>query len=30
MDSGCVKAGDRLLFFSYGYGAHWNALAVEA
>jgi 3-oxoacyl-[acyl-carrier-protein] synthase-3 len=30
MDAGCVNAGDRLLFFSFGYGAHWNALAVEA
>ena len=30
MDDGSVRAGDRLLLFSYGYGAHWTALAVEA
>lgn len=29
-DSGCIRPGDRLLLFSYGYGAHWNALALEA
>lgn len=28
--SGSVGEGDRLLLFSYGYGAHWTALAVEA
>ena len=27
---GSVRPGDRLLLFSYGYGAHWTALAVEA
>ena len=27
---GSVKPGDRLLLFSYGYGAHWTALALEA
>lgn len=27
---GDVVDGDRLLLFSYGYGAHWTALAVEA
>jgi len=30
IDDGSVRAGDRLLLFSYGYGAHWTALAVEA
>jgi 3-oxoacyl-[acyl-carrier-protein] synthase III len=28
--SGDIGVGDRLLLFSYGYGAHWTALAVEA
>ena len=27
---GVVRDGERLLLFSYGYGAHWTALAVEA
>ena len=27
---GAITPGDRLLLFSYGYGAHWTALAVEA
>jgi 3-oxoacyl-[acyl-carrier-protein] synthase-3 len=30
IDHGSVRPGDRLLLFSYGYGAHWTALAVEA
>lgn len=30
IDSGSVNRGDKLLLFSYGYGAHWTALAVEA
>ena len=30
LDDGSVQPGDRLLLFSYGYGAHWTALAVEA
>jgi 3-oxoacyl-[acyl-carrier-protein] synthase-3 len=30
LESGDVSSGDRLLLFSYGYGAHWTALAVEA
>ena len=30
LDSGAVRPGERLLLFSYGYGAHWTALAVEA
>jgi len=29
-DAGCIDPGDKLLLFSYGYGAHWTALAVEA
>jgi 3-oxoacyl-[acyl-carrier-protein] synthase-3 len=28
--SGEVRPGEKLLLFSYGYGAHWAALAVEA
>ena len=28
--AGDVRAGERLLLFSYGFGAHWTALAVEA
>ena len=27
---GDISSGDRLILFSYGYGAHWTALAVEA
>jgi 3-oxoacyl-[acyl-carrier-protein] synthase III len=30
LDAGEIRAGDRLLLFSYGFGAHWSALAVEA
>lgn len=30
LESGAVLPGERLLLFSYGYGAHWTALAVEA
>lgn len=30
LDDGSVQPGDRLLLFSYGFGAHWTALAVEA
>lgn len=30
IDDGSVRPGDRLLLFSYGYGAHWTALALEA
>jgi 3-oxoacyl-[acyl-carrier-protein] synthase-3 len=29
-DEGSVRPGDRLLLFSYGYGAHWTALTLEA
>lgn len=28
--AGAVQPGQRLLLFSYGYGAHWAALALEA
>jgi 3-oxoacyl-[acyl-carrier-protein] synthase III len=28
--SGRIRPGERLLLFSYGYGAHWTALALEA
>lgn len=30
LDSGAVRPGERLILFSYGYGAHWTALALEA
>ena len=30
MESDSVTPGERLLLFSYGYGAHWTALALEA
>ena len=30
LDERSVKPGDRLLLFSYGYGAHWTALTLEA
>jgi 3-oxoacyl-[acyl-carrier-protein] synthase-3 len=30
LDSGAVAPGQKLLLFSYGYGAHWTGLAVEA
>jgi len=30
LECGDVRAGDRLLLFAYGYGAHWTALAVES
>jgi 3-oxoacyl-[acyl-carrier-protein] synthase III len=30
IDAGDVKGGQKLVLFSYGYGAHWTALAVEA
>jgi 3-oxoacyl-[acyl-carrier-protein] synthase-3 len=30
LDAGTITPGERLLLFSYGYGAHWTALAVEA
>ncbi len=30
VDEQSVSPGDRLLLFSYGYGAHWTALTIEA
>lgn len=30
VEAGAIESGQRLLLFSYGYGAHWTALAVEA
>jgi 3-oxoacyl-[acyl-carrier-protein] synthase III len=30
LETGAVQPGQRLLLFSYGYGAHWTALALEA
>lgn len=30
LDRGDVRPGERLILFSYGYGAHWTALALEA
>lgn len=30
LDDGSVQPGQKLLLFSYGYGAHWTALALEA
>ena len=30
LDEHRVRPGDRLLLFSYGYGAHWTALTLEA
>lgn len=29
-ERGDVRPGERVLLFSYGYGAHWTAMAVEA
>ena len=30
LESGSVREGEKLLLFSYGYGAHWTGLAIEA
>jgi 3-oxoacyl-[acyl-carrier-protein] synthase-3 len=30
IEAGDLRPGQRALLFSYGYGAHWTALAVEA
>jgi 3-oxoacyl-[acyl-carrier-protein] synthase-3 len=30
LQSGAIQPGQKLLLFSYGYGAHWTGLAVEA
>ena len=30
LSAGDVVPGDKLVLFSYGYGAHWTAMAVES
>jgi 3-oxoacyl-[acyl-carrier-protein] synthase III len=30
LDSGCIQPGHRVVLFSYGFGAHWTGVAVEA
>ena len=30
LDGGCIKPGQRVVLFSYGFGAHWTGIAVEA
>jgi 3-oxoacyl-[acyl-carrier-protein] synthase-3 len=30
LDGGCIKPGQRVVLFSYGFGAQWTGLAVEA
>jgi len=30
LDRGCIKPGHRVVMFSYGFGAHWTGVAVEA
>ncbi len=30
LQTGSVRSGERVLLFSYGYGAHWTAIAMEA
>jgi 3-oxoacyl-[acyl-carrier-protein] synthase-3 len=30
VDGGCVEPGQKVLLFSYGFGAHWTGVAVEA
>lgn len=30
LDAGAIEPGQRVLLFSYGFGAHWTGLAVEA
>jgi 3-oxoacyl-[acyl-carrier-protein] synthase-3 len=30
LDSGCIQPGQRVVLFSYGFGAHWTGVAVEA
>jgi 3-oxoacyl-[acyl-carrier-protein] synthase-3 len=29
-DGGAIQPGEKVLLFSYGYGAHWTGLALEA
>ena len=30
LDAGCIQPGHRVVLFSYGFGAHWTGVAVEA
>jgi 3-oxoacyl-[acyl-carrier-protein] synthase-3 len=30
LDGGCIQPGQRVVLFSYGFGAHWTGIAVEA
>ena len=30
LEGGCIKPGQRVVLFSYGFGAHWTGIAVEA
>ena len=30
LDAGAIEPGQRVLLFSYGFGAHWTGVAVEA
>ncbi len=30
MDAGAIEKGQKVLMFSYGFGAHWTGVAVEA
>ena len=30
LDGGCIEPGQRVVLFSYGFGAHWTGVAVEA
>ena len=30
LDGGCIEPGHKVVLFSYGFGAHWTGVAVEA
>jgi 3-oxoacyl-[acyl-carrier-protein] synthase III len=30
LDGGCIEPGQKVVLFSYGFGAHWTGVAVEA
>jgi 3-oxoacyl-[acyl-carrier-protein] synthase-3 len=30
LEGGCIQPGHRVVLFSYGFGAHWTGVAVEA
>jgi len=30
LDGGCIEPGHKVVLFSYGFGAHWTGIAVEA